>query len=112
LELIEKNNKFLINDMEQLSKSITAKDSSDAWDKKFILLSPMHILIWGISSYLLLRRRKLNYFYLFLSSPLAFTMIGVIPLSGFMIITLSVMTVWFWSILKMVPSGTDSIQNE
>lgn len=109
LELIEKNNLFLINDMEQLSKSITAKDISDAWEKKFILLSPIHILIWGIASYFLLRR-KVNYFYLFLSSPLAFTIIGVMPLSGFMIITVSVMAVWFWSILQRVPSGADSIK--
>lgn len=99
LELLEKNNQFFENYWEQSFKSITAKDISDAWEKKFILLSPIHILIWGGASYFLFRR-KANHFYLFLSSPLAFTLIGVMPLSGFMIIALTVMSVWFWSILK------------
>lgn len=100
IELLEKNNQFFINDMEQLSNSITATDIKDAWEKKFILLIPMHILIWCITSYFLFGKRKVKHFYVMLSAPLVFFMMGIIPLIGVLIITLSVISVWFWSLIK------------
>ncbi|MBL1459157.1 MAG: hypothetical protein COA34_015080 [Methylophaga sp.] len=105
LELLEKNNQFFINDMEQMSNSITATDIKDAWEKKFILLIPLHILIWCITSYFLLRKREVKHFYVLLSAPLVFFMVGIIPMSGILIITLAVLSVWFWSLIKQKSIG-------